>query len=300
MNTLVLYHAGCADGLCAAWVHSRYSGPAEYKPVQYNEDPPDVRGRDVIILDFSYKREVMIDLYRAADSLLCLDHHKSAFEELAGLTFCVFDLNKSGARLAWDHFGPAAEDPPWLVDYVEDRDLWRWALPNSKAVSEAIALYGLSKPGPLSSWQVQWNEMFRKGLDHMASVGVVLLKHKGNHVSAATQANRLGFFKLDDRIIPVVNTTTAVSEIVGTMARQDPGGLAAGFFIFPDGRVQYSLRSTLESGVDCSKIAAAYGGGGHPNAAGFTRPQLFVQNPDPAAIEEAFRGVADSAPERGT
>jgi hypothetical protein len=37
----------------------------------------------------------------------------------------------SGARLAWDFFWPDKQVPD-LINFIEDRDLWRFAMPNSK------------------------------------------------------------------------------------------------------------------------------------------------------------------------
>jgi len=60
MKTQVLYHANCPDGFCAAWAaYTVFGDDAEYLPVQYGQDPPDVAGNRVYIVDFSYKREVM-------------------------------------------------------------------------------------------------------------------------------------------------------------------------------------------------------------------------------------------------
>ncbi len=72
-----------------------------------------------------------------------------------------FDLDHSGAAIAWETFadrslaqggGLGTCEPlskgaiawesgsmPDLIRYVEDRDLWRWQLPGSEAVSEALA-----------------------------------------------------------------------------------------------------------------------------------------------------------------
>src|SRR5262249_41598557 len=54
--------------------------------------------------------------------------------ELKGLTNAFFDLNKSGARLAWEYFHPE-KDTPELIEFIEDRDLWRWQIPRSKEFS---------------------------------------------------------------------------------------------------------------------------------------------------------------------
>jgi len=51
-----------------------------------------------------------------------------------------FDLTRSGAVLAWEHFHPET-DLPRLLAYVQDQDLWQWQLPNSDAVNAAIGIY---------------------------------------------------------------------------------------------------------------------------------------------------------------
>ena len=154
MRPLVLFHGGCNDGFCAAWIYRRYVNPqSEFRSVQYNTDPPEVEARDVVILDFSYARP-----------LLVLDHHETAERELAELDYCIFAQDKSGARMTWEHFFDphsqvSIDDVPWLVAYTEDRDLWQWALADSKAVNAALTSYPrdfaiwdkISDKGPKSS-----------------------------------------------------------------------------------------------------------------------------------------------------
>src|SRR3546814_771791 len=130
----------------------------DFHASSYSQEPPPVEVRDGIIVDFSYKRTVLQEKASIARSVLVLDHHKTAAEDLAGLpaapenyaTWCeqvetgdeptiaaLFDMDSSGAGIAWDFFHDAARPP--LVDYVQDRDLWRWALPYSREISAAIS-----------------------------------------------------------------------------------------------------------------------------------------------------------------
>lgn len=53
MKPLVLYHANCWDGFCAAWIARKALGECNFVPVQYGQDPPEVGNREVYILDFS-------------------------------------------------------------------------------------------------------------------------------------------------------------------------------------------------------------------------------------------------------
>lgn len=141
---IVIYHGNCYDGFTAAWLFWREHPGADFYPAVYGQfdigDVP-VEGRDVVMVDFSLKRDEMIRLNKRAASFVCLDHHKTAEAELEGLDFCVFDMEKSGAQLAWiflhdhDDVGP----PPSLVEYTADRDLWRFSLPDSRQINALVA-----------------------------------------------------------------------------------------------------------------------------------------------------------------
>jgi hypothetical protein len=61
MRPLCIYHGNCADGFGAAWVVRRFfgAGNVDFHAGIYQDAPPDVAGREVIITDFSYKRPVL-------------------------------------------------------------------------------------------------------------------------------------------------------------------------------------------------------------------------------------------------
>ena len=65
---LCIYHHGCTDGFAAAWaVRKHYGdGEVEFHPGIYGEAPPDVTGRVVILVDFSYKRPVLVAMVEQA------------------------------------------------------------------------------------------------------------------------------------------------------------------------------------------------------------------------------------------
>ena len=82
--TLCIYHGNCADGFGSAWaVREALGDDVEFHPGVYQDDPPDVTDQDVILVDFSYKRDVLFEMEKTAYSILILDHHKSAAEELS-------------------------------------------------------------------------------------------------------------------------------------------------------------------------------------------------------------------------
>lgn len=73
MKTLCIYHGNCADGFGAAWVVRKALGESvEFVPGVYGQEPPDVEGKDVIIVDFSYKYDVLVKMSWKAHSIIIL------------------------------------------------------------------------------------------------------------------------------------------------------------------------------------------------------------------------------------
>lgn len=157
--TLILYHAECADGFGGAWAIWRRYPEAEYRPVKHGEAPPtSLAGHHIVMVDFSYNRATLEAMAKDAASLVVLDHHITAEQALADLPYAYFDLNKSGAVLGWEwaHDEPA----PWLLRYIQDKDLWHWALPHSREISAALASY----PFDFELWtRFEQRELEREG-----------------------------------------------------------------------------------------------------------------------------------------
>lgn len=277
---LVIYHAECWDGFCAAWVARKALRDIEAVPASYGTPAPDVTGRVVYILDFSYTRDVMEGILTNARRTVVLDHHKTSQSALDGLHMpecgmdVHFDMTKSGGRMAWEWFWlmdfknmavedrpfpmPVREDrAPWLVDYTEDRDLWRHALDGTQEINAALRSYlldfdlwdKLAEKDPKSTY-------YYEGL----AIRRVEREMVQTHVRHARREMVCG------HEVPVVNATVLFSEIAGELAKGEP--FAACYFDRFDGKRQWSLRSD-DNGMDVSVLAKAHGGGGHAHAAGF-------------------------------
>jgi hypothetical protein len=286
---LCIYHGNCADGFTAAWVVKNALGDVDFHPGVYGKEPPDCEGRDVILVDFSYKRPVLDEIFRKSNSLLILDHHKTAAEDLFGYRapfgpgwqrhldnvyqdtcencpqpYALFDMERSGAQLAWDFFYPTRERPN-LVDYVGDRDLWHFRLAASREINAFIFAHEYTFEN--------WDHLERltrdaMGLQDVADMGGAIEKkhHKDVAELVAVTKRRM---TIGGKSIPVANIPyTLTSDAGHLMAQGEP--FAACYWDTPNGRV-FSLRST-EDGDDVSAVAKAYGGGGHRNAAGFQMP----------------------------
>lgn len=294
---ICIYHANCADGFGAAWaVWKRFGDVVCYVPAGYGSAPPDVCGAHVVIVDFSYKRDVLHAMAAEANTLVILDHHKTAAEDLAGLpalptgpynpvgmrqwanecnapaaVHALFDMNRSGARIAWEYFHqPTIAGIPWAIRYIEDRDLWRFSFKRTRAVQAALMSYDLTF--------AQWDELIAQceadeGAQ-LAAEGSAIDRRLQKDLEALLAVSRRTM-RIGGHEVPVANVPFHMSSDAG-QAMNGAAPFAATYLDTADGRV-FSLRSRGD--FDVSAIAKGYGGGGHKNAAGFKMPRGWEGEP---------------------
>jgi len=277
MQPLCIYHGNCADGFGAAWAirqahlqnrlgsgsgRGYFDGMPEFFGAGYQNPPPDVTDRDVIMVDFSYKRPVLLDMAARASSILILDHHTTAEQDLVNLPGncqAVFDMQRSGARIAWDYFMDGQAPPP-LILHIEDRDLWRFALPLTREIQANV----FSHPYDFAVW----DDLMAADPRVLAADGrAIERKHfKDIHELVHGMKRRINIagHEVWAANLPYVFT----SDAGHIMAEGEP--FAACYWDTPEGRT-YSLRSR-DDGMDVSEIAKRYGGDGHRNASGFRLP----------------------------
>lgn len=279
----ILYHAGCYDGFCAAWLCHNHWQDATYIPVQYGQRLPfdesvadqyemdqHLRGKNVLIVDFSYPRETLEKINEASATLKVLDHHKTAKESLEGLSYCTFNMRKSGARLTWEYLRSIGLSPPtgscgahWLVDYTEDRDLWANKLYHSREINTALQSYPMDFD--------TWDQLEVKNPNDLYPEGLAIQRYKDalikHHVKYARITNISG--------MPATIVECTLSDIgsdiaAALLSEYKDNPIAIIVTETPDGTI-YRLRS---NSIDVAKIAEQYGGGGHAPAAAFKLPNL--------------------------
>ena len=261
MEKIVLYHAKCIDGFAAAWAAWRKFGDgAEYLACQYGSPPPDVTGKDVYIVDFSFSRETLLEMSKVAKRVVLLDHHVTAERDLVGLEApnleIHFDMGRSGARMTWDYFW--GSEPCWLADYVQDRDLWKFELKDSQVINAFIQCL----PHTFESYE----QLFKDGLGVATLLGQGAYAWSRTYIEATKKLAVRGQFLGYE--VPIVNAPyVGISEIVGELSEGHP--FAVGWHVTESGSVYYSLRSRGD--FDVSELAKSMGGGGHKKAAGFTK-----------------------------
>lgn len=267
----ILFHAKslspfrpCMDGLFAAWAAVQAIPDARLVPAKYQE-PPNLnlsQGDRVYLLDLTYPAPVLESWANTA-KVTVLDHHKQALEDLKFLSDRVlqtFDMHRSGAVIAWEHFHPSKEVPE-LFRYVQDRDLWTKKLPGCDLVS-----LGLS--------EVIQDLSLEQALALLPSLAIGELAQTGRHIDIEIKQAIAHAVKhhstrcVIGHIVPFFKCRTsrqkqAYSDIGHALVNANP---KAPFAVVQTGN-GWALRSE-DDRADVARIAKMIGGGGHRNASG--------------------------------
>ncbi|MBN3875281.1 hypothetical protein [Nostoc sp. JL23] len=279
MNTKIIYHNikpdfPCPDGIAASWCVNKVYPEAELIGWQYqSEELPIVeKGDRLIIVDFSFNKEILQQWADMGCEIVVIDHHKTAKSMLEGFAGGIlrFDMTKCGAVLTWEYFFPNKPMPVFL-GYVQDQDLWEWKLPHSEAVREAFAVLWRSFE-LFDQLEHLGQEEF---LDYMVPIGQPRLDEKRKKVEAI--ALRHIWMELAGYSIPVVALASGEerlrSDVCAWLYKEYPEAAFSASYRIEDGVEHWDLRSDKDGGnFDVSAIATQFNGGGHRNASGFRRP----------------------------
>jgi oligoribonuclease NrnB/cAMP/cGMP phosphodiesterase (DHH superfamily) len=273
---LVIYHGNCADGFGAAWCFWRkYRDGADYHAGVYSDPPPDVTGRDVYLVDFSYKRPAVEAMLTEAHSVTLIDHHKTAIEDLQPLFMQdswtgeprqlahFVDLERSGATLAWDYLFPN-EPRPLLLGHLEDRDLWRFKLDGTREIQSFV----FSHEYTFELWD-RLMAADRVELLKMTAAGAAIeRKHRKDVAELVKLCQRR--MDIGGHDVPVASLPYTMGSDAGHLMAQGEK-FSACYWDTSEHRI-FGLRSAPD-GLDVSEIAKQYGGGGHKHASGFRVPR---------------------------
>lgn len=268
-----IYHGPtCFDGFAAAWAIWQQWPDVEFIPSQYGDEVPldRIAGKSVLIVDFSYAYEDMMAIAHAARWAVVLDHHESAKDHLTpilkeGFMKGEFDMKRSGARMAWDYAWGNGR-PPLLIAHVEDRDLWKFEIDGTKAVTAVLA----SIPLEFGAW-TDFARRLEDPAGRVATIaeGAAILRTRDREIRQILDSSARPMAIAGADVFVANVPYHLASEAGHLLCRGRP--FSATYFDRADGQRQWSLRSDPE-GVEVHKIAEMFGGGGHKHAAGFTLP----------------------------
>lgn len=278
---MIIYHRGCSDGLCAAAVASIFTGDKNFiacNAGQTHELELPLNTTDTVesiwLVDLSARLDTIQKWEALGYRVVMMDHHELS-EGVVVREGDVHDKTRSGARIVYDYFKhlPVEEQPSErVIDYVQDRDLWQWKLPNSKAVN---AYLGTVDPTPEAWIDLLCTTVL---IGELAHTGNALLKLIDQHVQkCASKVIKVGK-------VGIVYCTSFVSE-VGDRLLKDNEDIDIAAMIMQE---SVSLRS--RPGTDVSSICRQFGGGGHKQAAGFkTEFQAHLAHNRAFGINECYK-----------
>lgn len=264
-DIVVIYHADCSDGFGAAFAAwKKFGESASYIPQKDRNIPPEgLTDKEIYIVDFGFDMETTTKLVNENKTVIVIDHHQSAKEIVESFPQNIFDNNHSGAVLAWRFFHPDTPVPT-LLTYVEDTDLWRFALPESREFSTALGQYEMV----FAVWDSLATNLEQEDalINHIAK-GSLLAKFEDKLINHMLKRRERVLFEGHE--VWALNTSEYQSVLGNKLAElnlateQTPIGIV---YYRADGIIKISLRSIGET--DVAAIAAKYNGGGHKNAAG--------------------------------
>ena len=287
---LCIHHFPCDDGFAAAWVvWKKWGDDVSFHGMTYGEELPDVSGKNVLFVDFSVNLDVMEQLAEKAKSIVILDHHKTAKAALAPLctpdyympftyqtvrrtasevrdcnttdwfVIAQFDDGACGARLAW-HFCFPDEEVPDFIRYIEDRDLWHMSMKGTRRFSLGLRSYSYSFP--------VWERLSKK-TEMLIDEGKIIERFYDKKVREVCKGATYQI--IAGHLVLVANAPHFMaSDVAHELLKQDTDMAFAACYYDTKHVRTYSLCSE-DDRQDVSEIAKQYGGGGHRNAAGFSR-----------------------------
>ena len=260
---VIIYHHNCPDGFSGAWAaYKKFGNKAEYIGGKHRETPPLVKGKIVYFIDFSYPPEIIKDFIKNNKQVTVIDHHVTAQESAKLTQDYLFDIDHSGAVLAWQYFHPKKPVPRFLK-HVEDVDLWNFKLANSREIMTYVDTFDLTFP--------IWNKLVREIEDKDSrkdyiEKGKVIWQSQEKIIKKIIDNNAY-LVDFEGHQPLIINAPAFFASEAGHMLYKRKPPLALVWSQKGD-RIKVSLRS--DGTVDVGQIALKYGGGGHKAAAAFS------------------------------
>lgn len=288
MFDVIIYHDRCPDGSTGAVIARRHCPEAQLYPIRPSQDVA-FSHKNILYVDVSPTLKNLRELLKTGNTITILDHHASAVEELKmqfeyaeyleynikdhdegsahGSAHVILDMNRSGAGLAWDFFCPG-EARPLFVQYIEDHDLWRFHLPNSRTLRGAfqdVSYKDLDQVERLiHTFPDAYQDWVRKGEGILRNLSTVVfpdLLHETGYDTifrdAPTKVSKMCDVAYISDYGDWLLRFTGYNFVVLYQHMKTENGEMTKVSLRGDGT--YNL----------SELAREYGGGGHHNASGF-------------------------------
>lgn len=261
-NIIVFYHKNCPDGFGAAWVAwKKFGNKAEYIGLEPRRVIiPKLKDKTIYFLDVLCNERDLKRIVKSNEKVVVIDHHASRANLVKFASKNIFSLRNDASVLSFKYFFPD-KPVPQLFLIIEDYDLWLLKRSHTKEFMAVLDGYKFD----FSVWsRVIGNfESAAKRRKYLER-GKFILGYLKRAVELLVKAGDEAMFA--GKRVLVVNSPILESEIGHYIVAKKgfPIGIV---WSEKNGQISVSLRS--RPNLDVSKIAQRFGGGGHPQAAGF-------------------------------
>jgi len=277
-RTVILYHGSCPDGFGAAYAAwKKFGDEAEYIPLYRGDDLPEgLEGDALYFVDFTYDKPAMDHFIEIAKSVTVLDHHSGMQEVVEAMPDFIFDNDRSGASITWNYFFPDAPLPK-LLAHIEDDDIYRFALADTKAVLSYVSVHPFTFEF--------WDELAAK-LESPTEQEVFLTTARAYaeyaELLAQSAANKAKPIEFEGYrcMFATSHPNKPMKSRVGNILAKEHPPIALVASAHPSG---FGISIRGDGSVNVAKIAEKYGGNGHHDSAGFLIP---VDGPMPWTLIE--------------
>lgn len=288
---LFVYHGGCDDGWGAAFAAylKHGSGPhAQYIGVDHRAGTHVASvcaGKDVFFMDICFSKPEMLEILGRSNSLLVLDHHKAAMDEIGhSERWATFDNNRSGAMMAWDYFHGPRTPPPAFIKHIQDSDLHLFRDPNTHPFIAKLRTFRQN----FEDWTVVYRQTEKpQGYADFVRDGKIV--HDAFLTDCEVVMQQKTRIVLNGIQGLAVNAPGKYATEIGVRLSQESETFGCVWYVREDGGIKASLRSSAPKSADPNlvtfaldvnslaqkipfKLAGLKGGGGHHSAAAFIVP----------------------------
>lgn len=287
---VVFYHAPCQDGLASAYVANEYAGDyaLTFKLISFTLGArelacsiEELRERVVLFIDCAPSNDQMSALIDAKTRVQILDHHVSNMERVkmflithtTPLINAHFDMNLSGVGLAWNYFF-APRELPNAFAMIQDRDLWRFAIAQSKEFCAGLAARCDACGDDNESMGIITEQLCFPGtFEETTNFGYLLIELNNTKIAKiATHATtRVYLYETSPGIVLkvcIINCDRELVSDLGDFITKNYDYDFAALWQYDTAREKYNISLRSRGEIDVRVICERFGGGGHKHAAG--------------------------------
>lgn len=269
---MILFYDRDPDGICACHVFKengnlkdsykeQYIPGDRSKPFPHNKIQKD---EIVIFTDYCASKEDIKKILSKTKEVYLIDHHISTIEDLKEFKLKgIQDINYASCELMWK-FCKGEKEIPKYIKMLGDFDCWREDKEEGYKLALALQTFDLNPDSPI------WG-MAKSKLNTLLTVGGAIYQYIQKEFK--DKQDKIFSLKFEGLDCLAINHNDRGAWCFESHPDKDKKDALLSFHWDGNGNYSISLYA-VKDGVDVSKIAKKYGGGGHVKAAGFRSKEL--------------------------